>query len=137
MSDSLGTAAGQLDTGVNGEPAVEELVGALGLGVGLLQQGGPVLHVRVGLHVDQTTLPGRKQVINHDFYPPAEPEAEMEYSAIIFMFCESLVWRDNMIEQGGAVCDGTECRHKPGIKALEIEIFTISSHPPTRCFRRV
>ena len=98
-----------------------------------LQQGGPVLHVRVGLHVDQTTLPGRKQVINHDLYPPAEPETEMEYSAIIFVFCESLVWRDDMVEQGGAVCNGTERRHKPGIKALEIEI---SQFPHTQHLSR-
>ena len=129
MLHSLGAASRQLDTGVNREPAVEQLVGALGLGVGLLEQGGPVLHVGVGLHVDQTTLPGRKQIINHDLYPPAEPETEMEYSAIIFVFCEALVWRYDMVEQGGAVCNRTERRHKPGIKALEIEIFTISSHP--------
>ena len=121
MFDSLGAASSQFDTSVNGEPAVEQLVGALGLGVGLLEQGGPVLHVRVGLHVDQTTLPGRKQVINHDLYPPAEPETEMEYSAIIFMFCEALVWRDDVIEKDGAVSDGTEGRNKPGIQTLLIE----------------
>ena len=42
--DSLRAASSELDTGVYRQPTVEQLVGSLRLGVGLLQEGGPELH---------------------------------------------------------------------------------------------
>ena len=84
------TSAGQLNAGVNGQPRVEQLVGALGLGIGLLQQGRPELNIGGGLHVEEETLARGQQVVDHNLDPAPKPESKVEDAGIVLMLREAL-----------------------------------------------
>ena len=89
QGEALNDSASEVLEGFRGESAVEGLVAAVQLGVGLLQQGRPELGGVRGVKVDETTLVRGQPIVHQNLNPVSKmPESEPE-ARVTNWFAES------------------------------------------------
>ena len=117
--DHLRDAAREVHRGLDGQPALDGLVGAVQLGVGLLQQGAPELVLLHRPQVDELAVPRGELVVHDDLDPLAEaPEAELEDARVAAV--EVLVVRDDLLEAGGRLDEVGEGGEEPAVADLAL-----------------